>query len=62
MNSSQEVVTRVPYHRPSIGREEIEEVVKTLESGWLTTGPRTAEFEREFAASVVGAPHAQAVN
>jgi dTDP-4-amino-4,6-dideoxygalactose transaminase len=62
MNSSQETPLRVPYHRPSIGHEEIEEVVKTLESGWLTTGPRTAQFEREFATSVAGAPYAQAVN
>lgn len=62
MSASQEVTMRVPYHRASIGREEIEEVVKTLESGWLTTGPRTAAFEREFAASIVGAPHAQAVS
>jgi dTDP-4-amino-4,6-dideoxygalactose transaminase len=62
MSSSLEVPVQVPYHRPSIGREEIDEVVKTLESGWLTTGPRTAQFEREFASSVVGAPYAQAVN
>ena len=34
---------------PSIGREEIEEVVATLESGWLTTGPRCANFEQDFA-------------
>jgi dTDP-4-amino-4,6-dideoxygalactose transaminase len=52
---------QVPFHRPSIGREEIEEVVRTLESGWLTTGPRTAQFEREFR-EYVGVPHAQAVN
>jgi dTDP-4-amino-4,6-dideoxygalactose transaminase len=52
---------QVPYHRPSIGREEIEEVINTLESGWLTTGPRTAQFEREFGGSV-GAPFAQAVS
>ena len=62
MNSSQPVPVRVPYHRASIGREEIEEVVKTLESGWLTTGPRTTQFEQEFAASIVGAPYAQAVS
>lgn len=52
---------RVPFHRPSIGREEIDEVVRTLESGWLTTGPRTAQFEREFR-EYVGVPHAQAVS
>jgi dTDP-4-amino-4,6-dideoxygalactose transaminase len=52
---------RVPFYRPSIGREEIDEVVNTLESGWLTTGPKTAEFERAFR-SYVGAPSALAVS
>jgi dTDP-4-amino-4,6-dideoxygalactose transaminase len=52
---------KVPFHRPTIGRDEIDEVVRTLESGWLTTGPRTAQFEKEFA-EYVEAPHAQAVN
>jgi dTDP-4-amino-4,6-dideoxygalactose transaminase len=49
------------FHRPSIGEEEINEVADTLRSGWLTTGPRTERFEREFGESV-GAPHAVAVN
>ena len=53
--------TFIPFHRPSIGEEEIGEVVDTLRSGWLTTGPRTARFEHEFR-SYVGAPHAVAVN
>ena len=44
-----------------IGSEEIAEVVATLESGWLSTGPRVAAFERAFA-DYVGAPHALAVN
>jgi dTDP-4-amino-4,6-dideoxygalactose transaminase len=52
---------KVPFHRPTIGQEEIDEVVRTLQSGWLTTGPRTAQFEQEFA-KYVAAPHAQAVN
>ncbi len=51
----------IPFHRPSIGEEEITEVVNTLRSGWLTTGPRAAQFEREFAAYTT-APHAVAVN
>ena len=51
----------VPYHRPSIGDEEIDEVVRTLKSGWLTTGPRTAQFEQEFGA-YANVPHALAVN
>ena len=51
----------IPFHRASIGQEEIDEVVATLRSGWLTTGPRTKRFEEEFAA-YCGAPHALAVN
>src|SRR2546426_1246230 len=41
---------KIPFYRPSIGTEEINEVVDTLKSGWLTTGPKTIQFEREFAA------------
>jgi dTDP-4-amino-4,6-dideoxygalactose transaminase len=51
----------IPFHVPSIGDEEIREVEATLRSGWLTTGPRTAQFEKEFA-EYVGAPCALAVN
>ena len=51
----------IRFHQPSIGEEEITEVVETLRSGWLTTGPRTARFEREFSA-LVGAPHAVALS
>lgn len=51
----------IPFHRPSIGEEEIREVEATLRSGWLTTGPRTAQFEEEFA-NYVNARCAIAVN
>jgi dTDP-4-amino-4,6-dideoxygalactose transaminase len=51
----------IPFHVPSIGREEIMEVVNTLESGWLTTGPKTTLFEKNFS-EYVGAPYAVAVN
>ena len=51
----------VPFHRPSIGEEEIAEVVETLRSGWLTTGPRTVRLEREFG-RYVGTFHAVSVN
>jgi dTDP-4-amino-4,6-dideoxygalactose transaminase len=53
--------TFIPFHVPSIGEEEIKEVEATLRSGWLTTGPRATQFEREFG-EYVGAPHAIAVN
>jgi len=46
---------------PLIGEEEIEEVVKTLREGWITTGPRAQRFEADFA-KFVGAPASLAVN
>ncbi|HKI85670.1 MAG TPA: DegT/DnrJ/EryC1/StrS family aminotransferase [Thermoanaerobaculia bacterium] len=51
----------VPFFRPDIRQEEIDEVVATLESGWLTTGPRVRELEEGFAANL-GAEHAIALN
>src|SRR5215470_16428543 len=51
----------IPFNLPAIGKEEIDEVTDTLKSGWLTTGPKTARFEREFA-QYVRAPYALAVN
>jgi dTDP-4-amino-4,6-dideoxygalactose transaminase len=53
--------TFLPFALPHITQAEIDEVVDTLRSGWLTTGPKTKRFEREFAARV-GAPYALAVN
>jgi dTDP-4-amino-4,6-dideoxygalactose transaminase len=51
----------LPFAQPTIGEEEIAEVVDTLRSGWITTGPRTRAFERDFGAAV-GAPAALAVS
>lgn len=51
----------LPFCLPDLGEEEIAEVVATLRSGWLTTGPRAQRFEQEFAA-FVGAPAALAVS
>ena len=42
----------LPFHAPGIEEEEISEVVDTLHSGWLTTGPKVKQFEQEFAASI----------
>lgn len=49
------------FSPPSIGDEEIAEVVDTLRSEWITTGPKTGRLEAEFAA-YVGAPAALAVS
>jgi dTDP-4-amino-4,6-dideoxygalactose transaminase len=46
---------------PLIGEEEISEVVATLRSDWITTGPKVARFEAEFGAAV-SAPAALALN
>ena len=51
----------LPFHLPDIGEEEIESVVETIRSGWLTTGSKTKQFEQEFA-SYIGAGHAVALN
>lgn len=41
---------RLPFALPDITEAEIDAVVEVLRSGWITTGPRTKEFERRFAA------------
>lgn len=51
----------VPFVRPSLSEKEINEVIDTLESGWLTTGPKTKLFERNFA-EAVRAKYAVALN
>lgn len=51
----------IPFNRPSITGLEIAEVTAALESGWITTGPRTNRFEEEFAA-YVGARFGVALN
>ena len=51
----------LPFYVPGIGEDEIQAVVETLRSGWLTTGPKVRQFEQEFAQRI-GTPHAIAVN
>ena len=49
------------FGSPALGEQEIAEVVATLRSGWIGTGPRVQRFEREFA-EYVDSPHAVAVS
>jgi dTDP-4-amino-4,6-dideoxygalactose transaminase len=51
----------LPFSPPTIGEEEINEVVDTLRSGWITTGPKVKRFEEDFA-QFVHAPDALAVS
>lgn len=52
---------QIPFHKPYITDDEIDEVVDSLRSGWLTMGPKTHRFEKEFA-GYIGSRHAIAVN
>ncbi len=53
----------LPFALPDIGEEEIAEVVDTLRSGWVTTGPKARRFEADFAAFLGDAVlHCLAVN
>ena len=40
---------KIPFSPPDITEEEIQEVAEALRSGWITTGPKTKEFERQIA-------------
>ena len=52
----------LPFALPDIGEDEINEVVDSLRSGWLTTGPKTKQFEEEFSSFVGTGVEAIAVN
>ena len=52
---------KVVFGAPEIAEAEMNEVVETLRSGWIGTGPRVAQFEREFG-EYKRAQHVVAVN
>jgi dTDP-4-amino-4,6-dideoxygalactose transaminase len=51
----------LPFSRPTISQEAIDEVVACLKSGWITTGPRVKQFEEDLKA-YLSAPHALALS
>ena len=59
--SSQSANLTVPFHRACIGEEEVQAVAEVLRGGWMTMGPKTFEFEQEFA-KYVGSKYAVAVS
>jgi len=63
MSTAAPVLPFLPFALPDIGDEEINEVVDTLRSGWVTTGPKARRFEQDFSA-FLGEPglHSIAVN
>lgn len=44
----------IPFSPPDIGEDEINEVIDTLRSGWITTGPKTKQFEKALTAFIKG--------
>ncbi|MFM6928230.1 MAG: DegT/DnrJ/EryC1/StrS family aminotransferase [Bdellovibrio sp.] len=52
----------LPFALPDIGEEEIQEVVTALRSGWVTTGPKTKQFEADFSAYIGGGVESISVN
>lgn len=54
--------TFLPFALPDIGEEEIAEVVHALRSGWVTTGPKTRQFEADFVQWLGGGLEAVSVN
>ncbi len=52
---------QIPFHKPYITEEEINEVIGSLKNGWLTMGKKTMEFEKRFK-DYIGSKNAVAVN
>jgi perosamine synthetase len=58
---SAQAAAMIPVARPFIGAEEEHAIIEVLRSGWVTQGPRVAEFEKEFSA-YIGCDHSVAVS
>jgi dTDP-4-amino-4,6-dideoxygalactose transaminase len=54
MSQAEAPLPFLPFALPEIGEEEIAEVVDTLRSGWVTTGPKARQFEEAFVRYLVG--------
>lgn len=52
----------LPFALPDIGEEEIQAVVEALRSGWVTTGPKTKQFEADFSEFIGGGVESISVN
>jgi len=62
MNSFKKRDTFLPFSRPTIGQQEIDEVVDCLRTGWLTTGPKVIKLEELFVEYSGGKQEAIALN
>lgn len=46
---NKKIIRNIPFSPPDITRDEIRAVTEVLKSGWITTGPKTKEFENRIA-------------
>lgn len=60
MNPAEPTLPFLPFALPELGEEEIQEVVDTLRSGWVTTGPKAKRFEQAFA-DFLGEPQIECI-
>ena len=51
----------IPFHKPHITKKEVDSVIETMQSGWLTMGPKTIHFENKFKENI-GSQYAISVN
>jgi dTDP-4-amino-4,6-dideoxygalactose transaminase len=51
----------IPFHKPYVTDDEINEILDTIRSGWWTTGPKTMKFEKEFN-SFIGSKYSVSAN
>lgn len=51
----------LPFTRPSVGQEEIDEIIDSIESGWITTGPKVEKFSADLS-RYIGAPYVAPVS
>ena len=51
----------IPFHKPHITKKELDSVIETIQSGWLTMGPKTIQFENKFKENI-GSQYAISVN
>ena len=52
---------KIPFHKPHITKKEVDSVIETMQSGWLTMGPKTIQFENKFKENI-GSQYAISVN
>ena len=52
---------KIPFHKPHITKKEVDSVIETMQSGWLTMGPKTIQFENNFKENI-GSQYAISVN